>query len=100
MRQQDRGADHVAPVGVAVGEERIMGDFMRSDCGDQVEGRTFRRGLWFDREIGQHRIDGGGDLVVRDVGGLPEFGDGGIRSHARLLLQQNRTIHIASGAAA
>lgn len=77
MRQQDRDADHVALVGVPVGQQQVLGSLVTRDRHDRVEGPALREGVRLLRQLGEHGIDGGTDLLVRHPGFAAQAADAG-----------------------
>lgn len=77
MRQQDRGSDHVALPGRLVGGQRLGGAEVRAERLDEIEGLALRERARFGRQIREYDVDRGVDLLVGNLGGLAQLGDGG-----------------------
>ena len=82
MRQQDRGPNHDAPPCRLFGLQDLDRALVRADRLEVVEGPALRERIGLGREISQHGVDRGVDLLVGDLGGLTRLGLGGVDDRA------------------
>lgn len=76
VSQQDCGPDHVALPGRLVVGQRFGCTGARPERLDEVERLALRERVGLGRQIREHGVDRSVDLLVSDLGGLEQLGDG------------------------
>lgn len=70
MRQQDHGPDHVALSSRLVSGKRLGRASVGAKGLDEVERPARRERVGFGRQIREHSVDRGVNLLIGDLGGL------------------------------